>query len=110
MKQTSRRTFAGWTLVLVFGWALAACNDESSEPQERVVVQKQPGDRPDWLGLKDKIEPSIWLRSREVGHEVLSGDPEVDRLRRAMRQAESRFYEDPRMVANRTAQIADMLA
>jgi hypothetical protein len=89
---------------------LAACNDEPDTSNERAVVFKKPEDLPKWLGISDKIEPSLWLRSREVGHEVLPSDPEVDRLRRAMQQASVRFYEDGRMIANRTAQTGDALA
>ena len=40
---------------------------------------------------------------------MLSSDPEVDRLRRALHQSSIRFYEDTRMIANRTAQTSDML-
>jgi len=88
---------------------LAAC-DEAPEQQKTIVSMKQAGDVPAWLTPVDIIEPSLWLRSREVGHEVLPSDPEVDRLRRAMHQTEVRFFEDQRMIANRTVQTADMLS
>jgi hypothetical protein len=89
---------------------LTACNEEPESRDERTVVVKKPEDVSTWLAVTDKIEPAVWLRGREVGHEVLATDPEVDRLRRAIRQAVSRFYEDERMIANRTAQTADALA
>lgn len=101
---------ADWVLAfLICVLPLAGC-DQGDDNAGKVVMTKEVKDLPVWLTPKDKIEPSVWLRSREVGHEVLPTDPEVDRLRRAMRQAETRFYEDPRMIANRTAQISDMLA
>jgi len=109
MNSLSRRTLGGWGLALLCTGMLAACDDDTAGSEDKVIAMKRPSDLPAWLTVKDKIEPSVWLRSREVGHEVLSSDPEVDRLRRAMHQAEIRFYEDPRMIANRTAQIADML-
>jgi len=100
--------FRAFALVLCLR-ALSAC-DDASESQKTVVSIKQPGEIPVWLSPSDTIEPSLWLRNREVGREVLSTDPEVDRLRRAMHQVEARFFEDRRMIANRTAQTADMLA
>ncbi len=88
---------------------LAAC-DEAPEQRKMVVATKRAEDISAWLAANDTMEPSLWLRSREVGHEVLTTDPEVDRLRRAMHQAEARFFEDRRMIANRTLQTASMLA
>ena len=90
--------------------ALAACNEEPDTRRERTVVIKNPDEVSTWLAVTDKIETAVWLRSREVGHDVLASDPEADRLRRAIRQAVSRFYEDERMIANRTAQTGDALA
>jgi len=100
------RTQAFICLNLMF---LCAC-DEAQQKQKTVVATKLAGEIPAWLTPSDVIEPSLWLRSKEVGHEVLTTDPEVDRLRRAMQQATVRFFEDQRMIANRTVQTADMLA
>lgn len=105
-------TWKGWyafLLLLLCAAALADCKEEPDARMERTVVLKKPEDVSTWLAVTDKIEPAVWLRSREVGHAVLAADPEVDRLRRAMKQASSRFYEDERMIANRTAQTGDAL-
>ncbi len=110
MTLLTRRAIRGSLLVLLGAGSLAACGDGADEPQQKVVSIKQPAPLPEWLTVKDEIEPSLWLRSREVGRLVLPSDPEVDRLRRAMHQATLRFFEDQRMIANRTAQTADMLA
>ncbi|MGY4310279.1 hypothetical protein ACVIJ6_007522 [Bradyrhizobium sp. USDA 4369] len=90
--------------------ALAACKEEPDTRRERTVVVKKPEDVSTWLAVNDKVEAAVWLRSREVGHDVLASDPEAGRLRRAIRQAVSRFYEDERMIANRTAQTGDALS
>ena len=99
-------------LVLNLCLAVAACDDDSASDAEtkKVVAAGKPHKLPQWLTAQDKIEPAVWLRSREVGREVLTGDPEVDRLRRAFHQTATRFFEDERMIANRTAQTGDMLA
>ena len=89
--------------------ALAGCDQSSDEPT-KVVATEKPHDLPTWLSVKDNIEPALWLREREVGHDVLPIDPEVDRIRHAMNQLAERFFEDRRMIANRTAQTADILA
>ena len=101
---------APFVLLLGYVLALAACNEEPDARRERTVVVKKPEEVSTWLSVTDKIETALWLRSREVGHDVLASDSEADRLRRAIRQAVSRFYEDERMIANRTAQTGDALA
>ena len=90
--------------------ALAGCQDDDAPPRNKVVAVDQPAQIPNWLTSQDLMEPALWMRSREVGHPVLSIDPEVDRLRRGLRQASERFFEDERMIANRTVQASDMLA
>lgn len=108
MRSAPRRiVFAALSLMTVL--QLAACNEAEERDPGRVVAVKGTETIPVWLSPKDKMEPAVWLRSREAGHEVLSSDPEVDRLRRALHQASIRFYEDTRMIANRTAQTSDML-
>ncbi|MEC4589705.1 hypothetical protein VPG91_01785 [Nitrospirillum amazonense] len=97
--------------LMACGLALVACDDETTTaPKGKVVATQSDGKLPAWLDVRDGMEPALWLRSREVGHPVLATDPEVDRLRRALRQAAERFIEEPRMIANRTAQTGDLLA
>ena len=93
----------------LMGASLAGCDESNDEPT-KVVATEKPHDLPSWLSVKDNIEPALWLREREVGHDVLPIDPEVDRIRHAMNQLSERFFEDRRMIANRTAQTADILA
>lgn len=89
---------------------LAGCQGGEEPPKDKVVAVNRSAHIPDWLSNNDSMEAALWLRSREVGHLVLPIDPEVDRLRRALKQASTRFFEDERMIANRTAQTSDMLA
>ncbi|TWB39041.1 hypothetical protein [Nitrospirillum pindoramense] len=97
-------------ILLLCGVALLACDDETAPSPKGKVVARQGGERlPAWLDVRETMEPALWLRSREEGHPVLAADPEVDRLRRALRQAAERFIEEPRMIANRTAQTSDAL-
>jgi hypothetical protein len=97
-------------LALLCAGTLPGCREEPDSSDERTILIKKPENIPAWLAVNDKSEPAVWLRSREAGHEVLSTDPEVGRLGRVLKQAVSRFYEDERMIANRTAQTADALA
>lgn len=101
---------AALAIGLLCGLALAACDDDHPAPPKKVVAVQGAAKLPAWLDVRDTMEPALWLRTREAGHPVLATDPEVDRLRRALRQATARFMEDERMIANRTAQTGDLLA
>ena len=63
-----------------------------------------------WIRRNDDADPAIWLASKGVGHPLSADDPTVERVRRAFQTAATRFLESDRMVANRTAQLAAMLA
>ena len=78
-------------VAIVICTSLVACNDADEPTDEKVVATGRPTNLPPWLTVKDGIDPAVWLRGREVGHTVLVSDPEVDRLRRALHQASTRF-------------------
>jgi hypothetical protein len=103
-------TAATMAALLLCSFGLAACDDAASPGAGKVVASQGSTKLPQWLDIRDSVEPALWLRSREVGHPVLASDPEVGRLRRALNQAVGRFIEDERMIANRTAQMSDLLA
>jgi hypothetical protein len=63
-----------------------------------------------WIRRNDDIDPAIWLASKEARRRLLPDDPTVGRIRQAFHAAATRFLESDRMVANRTAQLAEMLA
>jgi hypothetical protein len=108
---------------LVFGSALglalglAAC-DRPEEPAKArqdtedgtVVATKSDADIPPWLSPTDPMEPARWLASRELGRPAPEVGSQADHLRHSLARAKTAFIEDPRMVANRTVQLGQMLA
>ncbi|WGF90369.1 hypothetical protein [Marinivivus vitaminiproducens] len=64
---------------------------------------------PDWLDVKDPMSPDRWLASRQAGELLTETDPSVTQARRLLFIAGTRFSESPRMIANRTVQISEML-
>jgi hypothetical protein len=97
-------------VLLLCGIDLVACDDSAPSKDGKVVASQGTAELPNWLDIRDSMDPALWLRSREVRHRVVSNDPEVIRLRRTLNQAVARFIEDERMIANRTAQLSDALA
>jgi hypothetical protein len=106
------RALAGAGLAL----ALAGCPSEAPpEPRERVAAP--PGDdaaRKDlalksWLQPTDSDDPDVWLASRDAGHDVAPGDPAVAQWRAILTDADARFGETDRMIANRAVQLEAML-
>ncbi len=90
---------------------LSACED-AKVPQEReqhAVAVKRRDELPKWLSLIDRSDPAVWLAARESGQPSPQGAA-VERIRRALDDAGTRFLESPRMLANRLAQVGDMLA
>ncbi|MGA0530965.1 hypothetical protein [Hansschlegelia sp. KR7-227] len=63
-----------------------------------------------WIDVNDKIAPAVWLASREADRDVAPDDPSVAALRGLLGEADLRFTEDPRMIANRAVQVQAMLA
>jgi hypothetical protein len=112
------RTPARW-LALAAGLVagLAAC-DRAEEPGEAargseehtVVATKSDADIPSWLSPTDPMEPARWLASRELGRPAPEVGSQADHLRHSLARAKDSFIEDPRMVANRTVQLGQMLA
>ncbi|MCK0197960.1 hypothetical protein MWN34_13685 [Ancylobacter sp. 6x-1] len=62
------------------------------------------------LGQMDGATPGRWLASREAGHDVPEMDPAVERWNTLLADADSRFDESGRMIANRLVQLTEMLA
>ncbi|ATQ68954.1 MULTISPECIES: hypothetical protein [Methylosinus] len=106
----TRVTSRSRVVVAFVGLALCACDDErknDAPSSDAVRVEdKTPGA---WL-RRDEADPAIWLASKEQGRAASPTDPRVETLNRALARADASFLESARMVANRTAQLADMLA
>lgn len=99
----------------VFGVGLAlglgGCPAESpSDQHERVasavgdVVARKP-----WLQPTDPVDPDVWLASRAAGRDVAPSDPDVAIWRALLADADQRFGETDRMLANRAVQLEAML-
>ncbi|HUI19545.1 MAG TPA: hypothetical protein VLZ74_00670 [Methylocella sp.] len=63
-----------------------------------------------WLRTEDRIDPALWLASKEASAPSFPSPEAVARIRNALAEANDRFLETPRMIANRTAQLSNMLA
>jgi hypothetical protein len=90
---------------------LAVCGEERRSAQQDDVIE--PDDRRTsdvWLRANDHTEPALWLARREAGSAVGERDPAVERIRAALLSARAHFLESERMLANRTAQVGEMLA
>ena len=90
---------------------LAACSDER-EPERRERVAAPASDavaRRAWLSPTDATEPALWLASREAGSDVDPSDPAVADWQARLADADERFGETDRMIANRAAQLETML-
>ncbi|SFG94149.1 hypothetical protein [Methylobacterium gossipiicola] len=95
---------------------LAACDRPEEAAKARpetedgtVVATKSDADVPPWLSPTDPMEPARWLASRELGRPAPEVGSQADHLRHSLARAKQVFIEDPRMVANRTVQLGQML-
>ncbi len=106
------RLFAALVVFACIG-SLTACDDRKAQPKHAfndVVEQKTETPQQSWIRRNDDIDPALWLSSKEAGRPLIIGDPAVARINQAFRAGASKFLESDRMVANRTAQLAQMLA
>ena len=89
-----------------------ACDDRKRDREIRSsdVVDANIKAPESWIRRNDDIDPAIWLASKEARRPLSADDPTAIRIREALHAAATRFLESDRMVANRTAQLAEMLA
>lgn len=88
---------------------LIGCNAEE-EPSNVTLQLDDETSLPDWLDGQVALTPQEWLvlRSRASVNET-DRDNEVHRTALLLIQASRRYNESHRMVANRAAQLEDML-
>ncbi|MCJ2034510.1 hypothetical protein [Methylobacterium sp. J-068] len=98
----------GLVLCLVLG--LAACDGGEPAQDSAVVATKSDAEVPAWLSPTDGMEPALWLARREPGQSGATAAARSDHLRHSLARAKETFIEDPRMIANRTVQLGQMLA
>ncbi len=89
-----------------------ACDDRKQDREigSSDVVDANVKTPQSWIRRNDDADPAIWLASKGAERPLSSDDLIVERVRRAFQTAATRFLESDRMVANRTAQLAAMLA
>lgn len=99
-------------LSAVLAFALAGCPGES-EPEKRERVTAPESDavaRKTWLQPTDDTEPDVWLASRDAGADVAANAPAAKEWQGVLAEADSRFGETGRMIANRAVQLENTLA
>jgi hypothetical protein len=105
-----------WLVVPWLGLCLAlgACDKGeeagASRDEQTVVATSSDAAVAPWLSTTDATEPARWLAAREGGGPAPGTDSREAHLRRSLARAKTSFIEDPRMIANRTVQLAQMLA
>lgn len=93
---------------------LAACDEPTAPPAPAAV--EAPAQTAfsiagrSWIDVDDKMSPALWLASREAGRDLPADDPAVASFRALLHEADIRFSEASRMVANRAVQVQGMLA
>ncbi|PWB92252.1 hypothetical protein C5688_00975 [Methylocystis sp. MitZ-2018] len=89
----------------------ASCGEERrAAEQDDLIESGALKDADVWLRATDRTEPALWLAQREAVGAVGMREPAVERIRAALLSAQPHFLESDRMLANRTAQVGQMLA
>jgi hypothetical protein len=100
------------TVCAILGLSLSACSpdeEQHSSPPQASGKPLEPSGPPDWLGPQSRTSPAQWLASREEKANPSTEHP-VAEYERLLSEATNRFQEEPRMIANRAAQLQAMLA
>lgn len=77
---------------------------------QAVVARTSESELPAWLSPTDGTDPARWLAGREAGRPLPADAGPVRAMRTTLNGAAGGFIEDPRMIANRTVQLGQMLA
>lgn len=106
---------AGRSSALVLGsilcLAIGGCGDEAPQSGERrnVSGDEAGAHRVKWLEVASQITPAQWLVSRGEAKARSINDTEVQRVASLLTEAHKRYRESERMIANRSAQVSEML-
>ncbi|HXW71174.1 MAG TPA: hypothetical protein VEK34_07035 [Methylocella sp.] len=90
---------------------LAGCGDSLPDNRDRetgAVTFGHSSSKLNWLAADDRTDPALWLAGKESPG-TSSAPDNIEPIRKALADANERFLETPRMIANRTAQLSDML-
>ncbi|GEP01222.1 hypothetical protein [Methylobacterium haplocladii] len=96
-------------LALALGGCGGGDEAETKSEDQAVVATQSDAEIPAWLSPTDPMDTGRWLASREAGRPVPNDDAASAQMRRSLGRAQSFFIEDPRMIANRTVQLGQML-
>lgn len=106
------RHLAGLALCVVISGALATCSDETADARKSNRPLPTASHQVEWLELGHHMTmtPAQWLVSRREATLRAADDPEVQRVAERLTKAIAVYRESERMIANRAAQLSDMLA
>lgn len=91
--------------------AAACSDDEPANPADKAAEKGAPSaaHREAWLQHNSKITPAQWLASRHEAELRPVNDPAVVQIAQTLDRANRLYRESERMIANRSAQLEDML-
>lgn len=101
---TSFQLIICFTLLVV----LAACdqNSDLSQVNDPPIIHEKK--IPIWLDARVELSPQQWLIKRSLA-KITDKEAELRRTEKLLIIAANKFTESPRMIANRVAQLEDML-
>lgn len=88
--------------------SLSSCDQNDDIPPMDAVPIVDEGEIPLWLDGQVEMSPQEWLVKRSRA-EVTDEEAEIERTAELLITAADRFDESHRMIANRAAQLEDML-
>ncbi|CBS89136.1 hypothetical protein [Azospirillum lipoferum] len=104
-------------LLVVLLAAAVACDSQSdgnsSAEQGTAPLEPLPAvsmANKNWLEAGDRTPPEQWLASRAAHADLPLSAPSVAAFHTLLAQADHAYVETPRMIANRVAQLQEMLA
>lgn len=95
-------------LSLLLMLSLSACDQTDDIPQMEAAPVVDESEIPMWLDGQVEMSPQEWLVKRSRA-EVVDEQAEIERTAGLLITAADRFDESHRMIANRAAQLEDML-
>ncbi|AFJ01825.1 hypothetical protein Q7C_654 [Methylophaga frappieri] len=87
---------------------LTGCDAQEESETVDALLQQEEKPLPLWLDGEVDMTPQVWLVERSIA-EVSDKEAEVQRTAELLLVAADRFGESHRMIANRSAQLEDML-
>ena len=89
---------------------LGGCGDEPATTQTRTAGGSNAPHKVKWLEVSSPLSPAQWLVSKRDDRLKPANDADVRIVAERLSVANARYRESERMIANRAAQLSDMLA